>query len=48
MKKNRSLMMTYLASMEIGATIGLTRILRIVFVFFFGVNDIFNCALEGP
>ena len=46
MKKNRSLMMTYLASMEIGATIGLTIILVIVFVF--GVNDIFNCALEGP
>ena len=36
--------------MEIGATTGLTRILVIVVVVFvfFGGNDIFDCALEGP
>ena len=48
MRKNRSFIITYLASMEIGATTGLTRILVIVVVFFFGGNDIFDCALEGP
>ena len=49
MRKNRSFIITYLASMEIGATTGLTRSLVIVaVVFFFGGNDIFDCALEGP
>ena len=33
--------------MKIGDTIGLTRIL-VIFFYFFGVNYIFNCALEGP
>ena len=43
MRKNGSFLIPYLTSMKIGDTIGLTRILP----FFFGVNDIFNCALEG-
>ena len=45
MKKNRSFVITYLASMTTGATIGLTRILE---KFFFSVNDIFKrAALNG-
>ena len=46
MRKNRSFVITHLASKEIGITIGLAKIL--VNFFFFCVNDIFNCALEGP
>ena len=53
MRKNRSFIISYLASMEIGATTGLTRILVIavvvvVVLVFFGGNDIFDCAWEGP
>ena len=49
-RKDRSFIITCLASMEIGATTGLTRILVIVVVVvvFFCRNDMFDCALEGP
>ena len=48
MRKNRSFVKTYLASMKIGGTIEpITRTLA-SFFFIFVAKDIFNCALKGP
>ena len=45
MRKNRSFIITYLASMEIGATTGLTKILVIVVVVFFLAETIYLIVL---
>ena len=45
MRKNRSFIITYLASMEIGATTGLTRILVTVVVVFFLAETIYLIVL---
>ena len=46
MRKNIPFVISYLTSMKIGATINWAK--NFSNCLFFGVNDIFNCALEGP